>query len=40
VKLSSSRHALFTSKVHLQVESNKALATLGVILKSYNSLSV
>lgn len=40
VKLSSSRHALFTSKVHLQVESSKALAPLGVLLKSYNSLSV
>jgi hypothetical protein len=31
---------LFTSKVHLQVESSKALAPLGVILKSYNSFSV
>jgi hypothetical protein len=31
---------LFTSKVHLQVESSKALAPLGVLLKSYNSLSV
>lgn len=40
VKLSSQRHALFTCKVLLQVESSNVLAPSRVILKSYKSLSV